>query len=332
MVEQSFVFQNVPAPPVPSLLRGFSAPVKLVGVAEQRLRFLAAHDTDLFVRWESGQQYATSALLRQVAAWRQDGAAPPADAALLEALEATLALGETGDAAFAAEALSLPSETFLADQMAVVDIDGIHAVREATRRAIGQALKPQLLRVYQRLDDAGEYRIDGAAIGRRALRNTCLAYLVAAGDGAGVRLAKAQFDATRNMTDVLAALAVLSGEDCTEREDALAAFYAQWRGDALVLDKWFAIQAMSKRPGTLDAVLRVGRVIRITICATRTGSVRWSAVLPRATRCISTRRRDADIGSWPIRSSRSTRPMARSRRAWCRRWVSGGGSIAAARR
>jgi len=256
--ELSFVFEDVPAPPVPSLLRGFSAPVRLAGVSQERMRFLAAHDTDPFVRWESGQQYATAVLLSQIAAWRR-GEPLTADPALLDGLAATLALGETGDAAFAAEALTLPGEAFLADQMDVADIDGIHAVRETMRAAIGRTLGPALRRAYDRLDDPRDYRIDGASIGRRALRNTCLAYLAAAGDGDGVRLAKAQFDAGRNMTDVLAALAVLSGEDCPEREPALAAFHARWRQDALVLDKWFAIQAMSKRPGTLDAVCALSR-------------------------------------------------------------------------
>ena len=251
--DQDFVFEHVPAPPVASLLRGFSAPVKLAGVPRERLRFLAAHDTDPFVRWESGQQYAAALLLAQVPAWRR-GEPLPLDTALLDALTATLALGERGDAAFAAEALSLPGETFLADQMDVADVDAIHAVREATRMAIGRRLGPALLGAYQRLADAGEYRIDGASIGRRALRNTCLGYLVAAGDGDGVRLAKAQFDAGGNMTDELAALIVLAGEDCAEREPALAGFHARWRHDALVLDKWFAIQAMSMRAGTLDAV------------------------------------------------------------------------------
>jgi aminopeptidase N len=256
--EQAFVFEDVPAQPVASLLRGFSAPVKLAGVPRDRLRFLAAHDADPFVRWDSGQQYAAALLLSQVAAWRR-GEPLAQDTALLDAMRATLALGESGDTAFAAEAMALPGETFLADQMEVADVDAIHAVREAMRVTIGAALAAPLRAAYDRLADAGEYRIDGAAIGRRALRNTCLAYLVAAGAADGVRLAKAQFDTGSNMTDVLAALAILAGEDGPEREQALAAFHARWHDDALVLDKWFAIQAMSKRPGTLDAVRALAR-------------------------------------------------------------------------
>lgn len=250
--QQSFAFDNVAEPPVPSLLRGFSAPVKLNGVSLDRLRFLAAHDTDPFVRWESGQQYATRLLLDMVASL-QRGKAPAVEQGLIDAVAATLQQAGT-DPAFAAEAMALPGEAFLADQMDVVDVDAIHAARDAARAAIGRALQPELRASYQRLADSGEYRIDGASIGRRALCNTCLAYLAAADHAAGAALAKAQFDARHNMTDVLAALALLSALDCPERGAALEAFHAAWRQDALVLDKWFAIQAMSPLPGTLDAV------------------------------------------------------------------------------
>ena len=149
---------------------------------------------------------------------------------------------------------SLPGEAYLADQQEIVDPDALHAARQAARIAIGQALHEDLRATYERLADPGPYRIDGAAIGQRALRNTCLAYLVAAGDTDSVRLAKAQVDQGANMTDVLAALAVLAGVACPEREAALAAFHARWRDDALVLDKWFAIQAMSALPDTGAAV------------------------------------------------------------------------------
>jgi len=194
-------------------------------------------------------------LLDGVAALRRDEPWP-VDPALIEAMAATLALGDA-DPAFAAEALSLPSETFLADQMAAADVDAIHTVRERVRVVIGNELHDGLRATYTRLTDTGPYQIDGPSIGRRALRNTCLAYLATGPDGAP--LAKAQFDAGRNMTDVLAALAVLSSIDCPERTAALAAFHAAWHDDALVLDKWFAIQATSKLPGTLGAVRALAR-------------------------------------------------------------------------
>jgi aminopeptidase N len=247
--ENRFVFVDVASPPTPSLLRDFSAPVKLSGMTPDRLRFLAAHDTDPFVRWESGQQFAASMLLNMVAAIRA-GVQPAVDPALIEAMGSTL----NQEPAFAAEALALPGEATLADKMDIVDPDAIHTARDIARQAIGQALSAGLHAMYDQLTDNNLYTMDGPAIGRRALRNACLSYLVASGDAAAVRLAKAQFDAAQNMTDTLAALGILSGVDCPERLDALATFYRTWRSDPLVLDKWFAIQALSPLPDTMRAV------------------------------------------------------------------------------
>ena len=250
--QSRFVFEDVPSPPVPSLLRGFSAPVRLAGLSGQQLSFLATHDSDPFVRWDAGQRYATNALLAMAQSSRP-GEAPALDRGVITAAAATLA-GAEADPAFAAAALTLPSEAYLADQQEIVDPDALHAVREAARRALGQALHDQLRTAYDALADSGPYRANGAAIGRRALRNACLAYLVAAGQPDSLRLAKAQFDRGANMTDVLAALAALTNVDCPQRAEALAAFHARWRGDALVLDKWFAIQATSTLPQTPQAV------------------------------------------------------------------------------
>ena len=132
--EQSFAFDDVAERPVPSLLRGFSAPVKLSGVPVEHLRFLAAHDTDPFVRWESGQQYASRVLLEMAAAWRR-GETLELDTGVIEAARATLHDADA-DPAFAAEALALPGEAFLADQMAVADVDAIHAVRDMCTRNV----------------------------------------------------------------------------------------------------------------------------------------------------------------------------------------------------
>ena len=255
--ESRFVFEDVPAPPVPSLLRGFSAPVRLAGLSAERLHFLATYDHDPFVRWDAGQRYATEVLLAMAQGWRR-GEMPALDKRVITAVAATLA-GAEADPAFAAEALVLPGEAYLADQQETVDPEAIHAAREAARTAIGRALHGELRTAYDRLVDPGPYRIDGAAIGRRALRNTCLAYLAAAGEPDSLRLAKAQLDRDANMTDVLAALAVLSNIDCPERAEALAAFHVRWRSDALVLDKWFAIQACSILADTLGAVRKLAR-------------------------------------------------------------------------
>jgi aminopeptidase N len=277
---QVFRFADVAAPPVPSLLRNFSAPVKLQGVPLDRLKFLAIHDTDPVARWDAGQQVAIRILLDRVAAYqratekgppapsldplgRPAGGTPalrmpPLDPDLIAAMRQTLADADH-DPAFAAEALMLPGGATIADEMAVVDPEAIHAGRETARAEIAAALREPLDAAYRRLADPGPYKTDGISIGRRALRNVCLSYLTAGDPAAGTRLAKAQFDTQANMTDVLAALRVLVDTACPERAEALDAFYRRWEADPLVIDKWFALQAYSPWPGTFEAVRALTR-------------------------------------------------------------------------
>jgi aminopeptidase N len=250
---QSFRFVGLSAPPVPSLMRGYSAPVKLKGVALDRLKFLAVHDPEPFARWEAGQQVAARTLLDRVEALRR-GLSPAAlDPDLVAAMRRNLADAE-GDPAFAAEALALPSEAFLADQLAIVHVDAVHVARETARAEISRALMAELAAAYAALADSGPHRADGVAIGRRALRNMCLAYLAAADPDRGAALAKAQFDAAANMTDILAALSVLADLDRPERPAALAEFFRRWSHDPLVVDKWFGLQARSSLPQTPQRV------------------------------------------------------------------------------
>ena len=234
-----------------SLLRGFCWPLQ--GVALDRLKFLAIHDSDPVARWDAGQRAAIAVLLERVAQARTGRPVPPLDPDLIAAMRHTLA-DAARDPAFAAEALLLPSEATLADEMAVVDVEGIHSVREDARGTIAAALATALGEAYRELGDPGPYRTDGTSIGKRALRNVCLGYLAAGHPEGGARLAKVQFDAQQNMTDVLAALAVLTDIDCPERAAALDAFYRRWQDDPLVVDKWFALQARSSLPGTIAAV------------------------------------------------------------------------------
>jgi aminopeptidase N len=257
-VRQSFRFVDVPSPPVPSLLRSFSAPVKVKDVPIDRLKFLAVHDTEPFARWEAGQQVATKLLLDRIAA-RQRGESPAAlDPDLVAAMRRILADADR-DPAFAAEALTLPSEAFLADQLAIVDVEAIHAARDTVRAALCEALAAEFAAAYRDFADAGPYSIDGRSIGRRALRNACLVYLAAANPANGAALAMAQFEAARNMTDVLAALTVLVDLDQPQRNVALARFYQLWSHDDLVMDKWFALQARSSLPQTTDRVRELTR-------------------------------------------------------------------------
>jgi len=271
---QTFRFVDVPAPPIPSLLRGFSAPVKLQGVPLERLKFLAIHDTDPVARWDAGQRAAIAVLLERVAIWRTGATLPPLDPDLVEATRHNLT-GAARDRAFAAEALLLPGELALADEMAVVDVEAIHAVREEARAAIATALAQEFATAYRELADPGPYHPDAASIGRRALRNVCLAYLAAGNSREGARLAKAQFDAQQNMTDVLAALSVLTDIDCPEREAALDAFYRCWQDDPLVIDNWFSLQARSSSPGAIAAATELTRHPAFT----RGNPNRWRALI-----------------------------------------------------
>ncbi|NBC95348.1 MAG: aminopeptidase N [Deinococcus-Thermus bacterium] len=252
---RTFRFVGLEERPVPSLFRGFSAPVKVARPERARLAFLYGHDSDPFARWEAGQQFASDLLLGMVAEIR-GGGTPTLDAGFVESFAKTLADDRLDDA-LKAEALALPSEDFLAEQMETVDVEAIFQAREAARRQIAEALGDQLRAAYGARHDAGPYRYDAAAVGRRALKNLCLALLNAAPSDATVAVAMDQFRAGANMTDVMASLTVLGDLDRPERQEALDAFYATWQHDALVTDKWFGLQARSKLDGTVEAVRRL---------------------------------------------------------------------------
>ncbi len=252
--QQSYTFHNISEPPTPSLFRNFSAPVKLQGQSRERLAFLAAKDADLFNRWDALQQYATLVLLDAVQA-HQAGQAFTLDAGLLEAVAATLR-DAARDPAFAAEALLLPGETLLADAMSIVDPDAIRFVREAARQALGEALREDFFAVYAHFAAVAASDVSGHAIASRALKNAALAYLSAAGDNT---LAGAQFLSGENMTDTLAALVNLAEVADERRDDAFASFYDQWHTNALVLDKWFSVQARAGAPDTLARVQALTR-------------------------------------------------------------------------
>jgi aminopeptidase N len=254
--EQTFTFEDVEHPPVPSLLRGFSAPVRLdAGYSDGELRHLMAHDEDSFARFEAGQTYATRLLLGLV----DDHAAGrplTLDPGLADAFVKILADADA-DPAFVAEALALPSEGVLGQQMPTIDVDGIHAARRFARAELGRTLRAHWLEVMEALVDSGPYTIDNRAIARRTLRNQALAYLVMADDPAGRAGCVEQFDRAGNMTDRLAALTLMAETDWPEREEALARFYADWRDEDLVVDKWFSLQVAAQRPDAVETARRL---------------------------------------------------------------------------
>src|SRR4051812_39556605 len=256
---ETFVFENIGEAPVPSLNRGFSAPIKLVAnQSAEDLRFLAARDRDAFNRWQALQTLATRLLVDNVAAIRAAQNVRE-DAGLLNALAAILA-DATLEPAFVALALSLPGEADIAREIGRdIDPDAILSARTALRQKVGEHLVDALTERYRQLADSGPYRPDAAGAGRRALRNVALDLLVAAKRPDAIALAARQYDTADNMTDRMAALATLSQHDVPARAAALDDFYARYADDPLIVDKWLALQAVIAEASTLDRVKTLTR-------------------------------------------------------------------------
>ncbi len=251
---RSFVFTDIAEPPIPSLNRNFSAPVKLTQPVEpDALRFLAAHDRDPFNRWQAVQTLAMTLLTENVAALRR-GAAARKDAGLMAALGAILADAAL-EPAFIALALTPPSEPDIAREIGRdVDPDAIFATRRQLRMTIGERLGGALADSYRRLITPGPYRPDAESAGRRALKNVCLGFLAATRQNQAIALVLAQYQGADNMTDRMAALEILAQHDRPERAQALEDFYTRYADDPLIIDKWLALQAAIPEAATLDRV------------------------------------------------------------------------------
>jgi aminopeptidase N len=253
---QQFVFEAVPERPVPSLLRGFSAPVRLeYEYSRDDLYALMTRDDDGFVRWDSAQALSRR-LINEVESQSAAGETCRLDKLLPEAFE-TLLNDESLDPAMVAEMLALPSENYLAEeagQRGGADVDTIHVARNFVRAAVGSACRESLLATYQRLATDQPYSPEAGQIAARSLRNRCLDYL-AGSDADLLWLAEAQFSAARNMTDRLAALRCLAfyGDD-TVRTRALDQFYSDWKHEALVVNQWFQVQAAMPDSDALSRV------------------------------------------------------------------------------
>jgi aminopeptidase N len=228
---------------VPSLLRGFSAPVKVdAGLDDTDLAVLMAHDTDAYVRWDAGQRLAANVLLGLVRDRAEGRPAGAIDPRLVSAFVASLERAGD-DPALAARALSLPGSAYLGQQMPVIDVEGIRHAIDHVRDGLGLALRDRWLATYRANQQDGAYSIETAAIGRRSLKNLALAYPTLARDPEAQALAREQFAAADNMTDSLAALRLLVESEAPGFEQALASFYERWRSEPLVVNKWFALQA-----------------------------------------------------------------------------------------
>ncbi len=252
--QQTFTFEDVVSEPVPSLLRGFSAPVVLdYPYTEAELTHLMAFDRDPVNRWEAGQCLATGILLRGVTLPRsQQVAGGWIPETYIEAIRHLLASAfqPLGDAALVAEALVLPLETVLAEAMDVADPDAIHAAHVALRCHVAKHLRDPLTEAYHALKVDGPYSPEGPQAGARALRNACLAYLAELGDVPSRALVLAHYEHAANMTDSMAALAAVAHLDIPARRRVLDDFYAKWKQEALVVDKWLQVQATSRLSGS----------------------------------------------------------------------------------
>ena len=243
--DQTFVFTDVPEQPTPSILRDFSAPVILKhGYSDAELVHLFNHDSDPVNRWEAGQRLAMGRLLKLTGMAGANGGADALDLddVFIEAMRKMLA-DESLDPAFREQALLLPSETMIADQLEMVNPLAIHTARQFMRADIGARLREELLAQYQANQTPGEYSPDAASIGMRALKNLALSYLCAAPDAESLALAERQFDEATNMTDRVAALSALVHARAPIAQDVLQRFYDEFQGEALVVDKWFMMQA-----------------------------------------------------------------------------------------
>ena len=252
--EQQFHFDGIAAAPIASVLRGFSAPIKLrMERSDDELAQLFALDTDSFCRWEAGQELATRTMLGQVEAV-SNGADVELPATLEQAFAKTLS-DDSLDPSLRAYALVLPATATLGEEMELIDPRGLHRTRSGLRKALGSNLYAQFEAMYQQLSNSEPYQWNQQQIGRRALRNVCLAYMVASENPAAVELAQKQFAEADNMTDSLSALSCLVDHSPEASKQALAAFEERWKDNALVMDKWFALQASAANEQALQQVI-----------------------------------------------------------------------------
>jgi len=250
---QSFRFAGIKARPVPSLLRGFSAPVKVeFDYTDEELAFLAAHDNDAVNRWDAAQRSFSNAVLA-LARDQREGR-PLALPASLTGVVGKLLADRASDPALLALALAPPDPVYVAALVPIIDADGVVAARAFLIHELGRALRGEFERAYHERRVRASYAPTPAQTGSRKLANMCLRYLVAADDAAARVLAVAHFNAADNMTDTVAALSALKDGVSAERDDLFARFEAKWRDEPLVLDKWFTLEALSSRADTLARV------------------------------------------------------------------------------
>ena len=261
--EQTFVFERVQEKPVPSLLRGFSAPVKMhydYSIAD--LIVLMSRDSDGFNRWEASQQLGLHAIHQAMKVYQQGGDLKnwALEPDLIAAYRSILQ-DDSLDKAMVAYMLSLPSEAYLSELADLVDVEAIHYSRTAVRIALAHALRDELMRVYQDYDHQQPYSATADAIAARSLKNVALGYLMLLNDDALVQACEQQYRTSNNMTDVMAALTQLVNSSSPLAQQlavkALDDFYQRWQHESLVVNQWLTVQASCVLPGTLATVKKL---------------------------------------------------------------------------
>ncbi len=256
--EQQFEFPGIPHEPVPSVLRGFSAPVKInLERSDDELKFLMAHDSDPFNRWDAAQQLASQQILDLVNDMQSEHPLQ-VDDGFVQAFAKTLTQ-DFDDKSFQADALTLPSETLIAEQMDVIDPQAIHHSRNFLKHELATKLKSDFDGVHASMFDDGPYKIDAVSIGKRRLRNLCLNYLIELDNNEVQQLTLDQYQQARNMTDKISALSALANSSSAKRQNVLDDFYTTWKNESLVVDKWLSLQARSRLPETLQNVRELTR-------------------------------------------------------------------------
>lgn len=257
--EQKFTFKDLKDKPVISFNRSFSAPVKVEPFqSSEDLAFLMAHDNDEFNRWESSQVLALDQILKAYYQCEKNEKIV-VDPLFIDGIKANLQ-DASSDKSLIAQAITLPSEMYIAQQLESIDPACLYAARKEVVQQIVDNLEQVFVDVFDANLEQGEYKLDNESIGRRRLRNCCLNYLMSKG-GANqpyMERCRSQFQNSSNMTDQIAALREFANnEDSILRTDALGSFYAKWKHDPLVMDKWFTLQALSTRETCLQDVIQL---------------------------------------------------------------------------
>lgn len=251
--QQTVVFEQLKEQPIVSLLRGFSAPIILkMTQSLDELTLLLKHDTDTFNRWDAGQKMSCQIILGLVADYQQ-GIAMQMNPKLMLAYQHILRQS-WHDLSYFALLLNLPTENYLAEQMKVVDVDAIHHAREFVKQTLAQQLQSQFQSLYKQHHQDEPEQLSADAMGRRQIKNICLDYLTQLTTQSSHQLTEKQFNNAKNMTDQMAALTCIVNSDNPSKPTYLRRFFQQWQHEALVIDKWFAVQASSRAKGTFGVV------------------------------------------------------------------------------